>query len=139
MARRTLKVRVPVGNTEEFSKLLNDIRKQHLLLGEGSPLNGDTSIDMAAFIDSLEVADDLKDEGDLLKAQSEEKIQQAKNIYGTSKGQGVETPGTLYNKCDVIKKKLLLKYRGNEEALSSFGFDVVIGLAKGRKAKVVAE
>jgi hypothetical protein len=57
-------------------------------------------------------------------------MQQARNIYGTGKGQSINTPNTLFNTLDVIKKTLLLAFNGNEEALNAFGFDVVVGQAK---------
>ncbi len=135
MARKTIKVEVPTGKPEEFSKLLNNIQKQHTLLGENSPLNGKQGIDMAAFASLLEQADDLRDQSENLKAQSEDKMQQAKNIYGTGKAQGINTPGTLSNTLDLIKKTLLLYFRGNEEALGSFGFNVVVGQAKSPQPK----
>jgi hypothetical protein len=57
-------------------------------------------------------------------------MMQAKTDYGTAKGQTVQTKGTLYFTADVIKRRLLTTYKGNEESLSNFGFDVVVGQAK---------
>src|SRR4051812_13293648 len=132
MARKTVRVEVPTKRPEDFSKLLNNIKKQHTALGADSQL---TDIDMETFSSLLAQADDLRDQSENLKAQSEEKMQQARNIYGTESGQSVATPGTLYNLCNLIKKTLLLKYAGNEAALGAFGFDVVTGQAKSPQAK----
>ncbi len=132
MARKTVRVEVPSKKPEDFSKLLNNIKKQHTTLGANSPLTG---FDMETFSSLLTQADDLRDQSENLKAQSEDKMQQARTIYGAEEGQSVDTPGTLYNFCNLIKKTLLLKYAGNEAALGSFGFNVVVGQAKSPQLK----
>jgi len=42
----------------------------------------------------------------------------------------IETPGTVYNLLTSIRNILLESYRGNEEALQEWGFDVIVGTAK---------
>src|SRR4051812_19317969 len=106
MARKTIRVEIPTKKPEDFSKLLNNIKKQHTALGTNSPLAG---IDMETFNTLLTQADDLRDEGESLKAVSEDKMQQARTIYGTHEGQSVDTRGTLYNLCNLIKKDLTFK------------------------------
>lgn len=136
MARRTVRVDVPTKKPEDFSKLLNDIKKQHTLLGDDSPLKDDPDIDMTTFIANLTQADGLRSESESLRNQSENKMQQARTLYGTSTGQSINTPGTLLFACDTIKRALLKKYKGNEEMLSTFGFNVVVGQASSPKSKV---
>src|SRR5438045_835197 len=107
MARRTVRVEIPIKKPEEFSKLLNNIKKQHLLLGDDSPLKDDPDVDMTGYTTKLAQADALRDESESHREISEQKMEQAKNLYGTGKSQTVDTPGTLYYEADVIKKGLL--------------------------------
>ncbi len=130
MARKTLRIEVPVKHPDKFSKLLNHIKDRDIALGANSPLKEDPDIDMTDFVTKLEQADSLRRQSEQLREQSENLMQQAKSIYGTAPGQNILTPGTLYYKVDVIKKSLMKKYKGNEEALSTFGFNVVAGVAK---------
>ena len=130
MAKRNVKITIPKGKPEEFSKLLNTIVKKDNELGADSVLKADSDIDMPLFATDLQSADNIRDQSEAAKAQSETLMQQANNLYGTGKGQDVNTHGTLYFRLDIIKKILLKKYKGNEEMLSNYGFDVVVGQSK---------
>lgn len=130
MARKTIKVEIPVKKPEAYSKLLNKILEKHTALGASSPLTGDPDIDMTVFGNKLTAANDKRKESEDLREQSQKLMEQANNIYGSGKGQTVSTEGTLYYMADVIRTALLKKYKNNEEALSEFGFDVVVGQAK---------
>ena len=61
-----------------------------------------------------------------LRAQSEALMQAANTIFGVEVGQNSKSPGTLYNYLAAIRDLLLVIYRGNEEQLSTWGFDVVV-------------
>ena len=135
MARRTVKVSVPINNPDKFSKLLNDIQTHHELLGPASPLNNVPGMTMADFKNLLTNADDRRTQAAGLREQSENANEQAEAVYGRDAGQTVETPGTLYNMEDRIKNHLLNLNKGNEEALSEFGFSVQVGTAKSPKRK----
>lgn len=130
MARKTIKIEIPVKKPDMFSKLLNKILSKHTDLGAASPLTGDPDIDMTEFATLLTEADKKRKQSEDLREQSQKLMEQANNIYGTGKGQTVNTEGTLYYAADLIKMALLKKFRNNEEALSEFGYDVVIGQAK---------
>jgi hypothetical protein len=136
MARRTIRVTVPSSQPEAFSKLLNTIVRKHLELGAASPLANDPDIDMGLFATNVATADDLRDKSEDFRSKSGETMLQANNIYGTSKGQTIFTPNTLLNSCDTIKKELLKKYKGSEESLAIFGYDVVVGQAKSPTPRV---
>ena len=135
MSRKTVRIEIPVRKPDDFSKLLNKTLARHTEMGPNSPLFNDSDIDMAAFAARLNRADSLRRESEQLKEKSEEKMQQAKSIYGIAKGQSIDTPGTLYFMVDLIKGALLKKNKGSEEALSTFGFNVVVGQAKSPKPK----
>lgn len=130
MARKTVRITIPSSKPDDFSKLLNNIVTQDTQLGDKSPLKGDSDIDMPDFVTKLAQADNFHQQSENLKAQSEDLMQRAKTIYGTGVGQNINTPGTLYYILDIIKQTLLKKNKGNEDALSRFGFSVVIGQSK---------
>jgi hypothetical protein len=50
----------------------------------------------------------------------------ARNLCGYGEGQTSETPGTLYYLITQVRDLLLVAYDGNEEQLSTFGFNVVV-------------
>ncbi|MBI4931585.1 MAG: hypothetical protein HY841_12520 [Bacteroidetes bacterium] len=135
MARRTVRIEVPINKPDAFSKLLNKILKQHETLGKDSPLENNPKIDMKKFKESLTTADQKRAASEKLKGQSEDTMQEAKTIYGNGKGQDVETPGTLYNMEDEVKDILLHENKGNEEELSQWGYNVVVGSAKSPKPR----
>lgn len=137
MARRTTRVEIPLNKPEEFSKLLNNIQKKHEDMDTDSPFANDPDLNMTEFVDKLSTADALRKKSELLKQQSENAMEQARIIYGTDKGQTVNTKGTLYYMLDLAKKALLRKHKGNEEALGEYGFKVVTGTAKSPAKKEV--
>jgi hypothetical protein len=130
MARRTVRVTIPKNSPEELSNLMNEVVKYDNSLGANSVLQQDPSIDMKSFAADLATADSNRDASIAMKAQSEDLMQQANNLYGISKTQTIDTPGTLYNRLDVIRRSLLKTNKGSEEVLSNYGFNVVIGQAK---------
>jgi hypothetical protein len=135
MARRTIRINVPSNKPDEYSKLLNKILQKHTSMGTESPFANDPDIDMALFAANLEQADGFREQSEDLRKQSENLMQQARKLYGVDKGQGIDTPGTLLYTLDLIRSALLKKYKGNEEALGEFGFDIVIGTAKAKTSK----
>ena len=92
-------------------------------MGETSPLK---PFDMADFDAKLTEADSLRAQSKDLRAQSEALMEQANGIMGFDVGQTSENPGTLYYYMTMFRDQLLITYRGNEEQLSVWGFDVVV-------------
>ena len=135
MARKTVRTEVPIKNPEVFKKLLDDIWKKHTTLGNASPLNTYSKVSMPAFNTQRTNADGLRTKAADLHKQAENANQQAEIIYGRGKGQTSETPNTLYNSVTLIRDFLLNQNAGNEEALSEWGFPVVVGTAKSPKRK----
>jgi hypothetical protein len=130
MARKTVKVTVPIKQPDKFSKLLEKIQERHVALGANSPLDGNPKIDMLDFDTKRLAGDKKRSDSEEFRGKAEDAMQEAKVIYGSAEGQSIETPGTLYKMVDTIKDILLLEHNGNEEELSTYGFDVVVGTAK---------
>lgn len=135
MARKTVRIDIPTGSPDKFSKLANDIKAKHLDLGDDSPFKGSTKVNMTDFIARLKDADDNRKLAQKLAEESESAMQKAQNFYGLGKGQSIDTPGTIYYNIDKIKKVLLIENDENEEALSEWGFNVVVGKSKSPKKK----
>jgi cell division protein ZapA (FtsZ GTPase activity inhibitor) len=128
MARKTVRVKIPYSKPDDLITLAKQINNKHESLGETSPLLALNKMD--AFAGKLSSANQLRDESKTLRAESESKMEEAKLNLGTAAGQSKETPDTVYNLLLQIRDQLLVTYRGNEEKLSEWGFDVVVGQAK---------
>ncbi len=135
MARKTVKVEISLKQPEAFSKLIKDIWTKHAALGNNSPLKNFNKINMPDFNTRRLDADTKRGQAAEFHNKAESINQQAELIYGRAKGQNAETPNTLYNTVTLIRDFLLLQNAGNEESLSEWGFNVVVGAAKGPKKK----
>jgi hypothetical protein len=129
MAKRTVKVKIPVKSPDAMLALGKAIIKKHKADGAASQLTGG-EVDMTAYETNVNKADQLRAEAEDLHNQAEKKMQAARQILGIDAGQTINSVGTTYSDTDILKDRLLLKNRGNEEALSVYGFDVVVGTAK---------
>ena len=134
----SLRIPLPKGHPDKFIQIMRDVVAKHEQLGVASPLNDPTFVDMADFKQKLEQAGQLREASIAARADAEAFMGQAKKILGTTEGQSINTEGTLYYMLDSIKKLLVVKYRGVEQELETFGFHVVVGSTKkvGRKKKV---
>jgi len=126
--RKTVKVTIPISSPDALIRLSKDVNKKHKALGDESPLT--SLLDMEGYDQKLQDAVQLREEAKALKGQSESKLEESKLILGLGKDQNVNTTGTVYNKLWKIKNHLLAIHKGNEEKLSEWGFNVVIGTAK---------
>ena len=135
MARRTVKIEIPIKDPDKFRKLLDDIQKEHVRLAANSPLNNQNKVVMATFDANRQQAGTYRDQAKDLHEEAENINEQAETIYGRDKGQGITTPGTLYRDVNELKKVLVSFHSSNEEALSQYGFNVVIGTARSPKRK----
>jgi hypothetical protein len=138
MAKVSIRVPLPVKSLERLIELMKSVVAKHEAMGISSPLNNPAFIDMPAFKAKVLAAEELREKSIAARADAEAYMGQAKSILGTAIGQSINTEGTLYYLLDIIKRMLLVKYRGQEETLSIFGFKVVIGTTKpvGPKTKV---
>jgi len=136
MAKRTVRIKIPVGEPDKFSKLGNDIKKQDADLGAASPLNNDPNFNRADFLAKLAEGDSFREQSEALRGQAETLMEKANNCYGLGKGQTALTPGTVYNYVINSKNYLLPINNTNPEALTLWGYDVVVGTAKSPTKKV---
>ena len=132
MARKTVRVDVPINSPDAMLKLAGDIEKQHGDPEASSPLKPAKVAEMAAR--AVEAAK-KRARADALDADAKTLRNAADVLIGTAPGQTAETPNTLYNDITGFRDALLVEHRGNEEALSGYGFDVVVGTAAGPKRK----
>ena len=123
MAKTNIRVPIPIGKVKEMIILLKAIVAKNIDMGVETPIN---NVDMALFNAKMEDAEKLRAESASLRAQSENKMEQANTIMGTEHGQNIRTLGTLYNDVMKIRDLLLVVYSGNEEQLSEWGFNVVV-------------
>ena len=132
MARKTVRIEIPPRNIGKYIKLIEGIWARHILIGASSPLLNDPVIDMADYQAKMTQALALRQEALELHERAESLMQQSRQLLGTDVGQSINTKGTLYYTIDLIKRALQNRYMGHEEALSEFGFNVVIRFAKAR-------
>ena len=130
MARKTVKVKIPLQQPVDFSILLKAVWTKHTASGNSSPLNAFTKVNMTTYNTQRTNADAKHGQATELHAQAENLNEQADMIFGRGEGQTIETPNTLYNMISLIRNYLLVQNAGNEEALSEWGFKVVIDTAK---------
>lgn len=131
MARKNVRVDIPVGNVDRTLKLGQDVQARHVALDAASPLTG--LIDMAEFgtllTDIAAQRTPAVSDGRSKEAWNEEALR----MIGIAKGQNLEIPGTVYHHINKVHKFMGFKFRGNEEQASLWGFDVVVGETNGRR------
>lgn len=135
MARRTTSVKVKVNKPEEFLALCEAVLAKHLALGAASPFAGGDLVDMAAYQDRLTQARQKRNEALQYYAMAEAAMAHSRHLMGCHIGQSSDTPGTLLNSTLNIKKILLALNTTNPEAVTEWGFEVVVRLAKSPQRK----
>ncbi|MES2619902.1 MAG: hypothetical protein V4615_03545 [Bacteroidota bacterium] len=140
MARRTVKIEIPIGYPEKYTHLIQRIWGKHVELGPSSPFFNNPMIDMSKFEANMQQALELREQAIEHHEKGEVLMQQSRQLLGVDKGQTINTPDTLYYFTDIIKRILRVKHIGIEEMLSSWGFNVIIRQAKNpvRKKKAAA-
>ena len=127
MAKKNVRVDIPINKPDEFVKLAGDALAAH----DADPTNSDLSPEEVATLRELHTKiADLRSRSAALHAQAEALSQEAQTLMGTAKGQSINTQGTLYFLITGLRDRLLVKFRGLEERLSKYGFNVVIGTSK---------
>ncbi len=127
MARRTIRVDIPTGKPDDIIKLAKSVHDKHVSDGVNSPLDTDK---MTALDAATTPADTKNSTAKQLDAQSQTLRQQRDTLLGIADGQTADTPGTMLNLLTYARDELLVKFRGNEEMLGEYGFNVVVGSAK---------
>jgi hypothetical protein len=123
MAKRNVKVKLERTNPSKMAVQNDRIISKHEELGENSPIR---NIDMDTYkADNQKIKDHLKSWADY-REKAEIEREKAARLLGIDKGQSINTPGTTYNTTAHIRDILLAYYKGTEEELSNWGFDVVV-------------
>jgi hypothetical protein len=136
-ARKNIKIELP-EELKEMIELGEAIVAHHTFLGVASPLTA-ALVDMAAFETLVGDARTLYNEWEVLRGEIEALNNDAITTLGYGAGQTISTTGTVYHELGKIRRRLLQKHHGKEEALSNWGFKVKItesttGRKKGSKA-----
>ena len=132
MARKTVRINVPLGNPDELVSLAAAIHAKHTTLAANSPLKGLTDLEMADFGSKATEADSQRKAAKDADRKAQEANGKASTLIGVAPGQTQNTAGTLLFGITQIRDFLAAVNKGNEEALSGWGFDVVVGQAKSR-------
>ena len=124
MARRTVRVDIPIFAPDKLITLCEKAIEKHTALEKNSPLK---QSDMDLFSSQVAAGKSLHDQANKMHASAETIMEQARIKLGINEGQTVQTPGTAYFLITKIRDTLLAEHKGAEEALSEYGFNVVVG------------
>jgi hypothetical protein len=127
MARRTVRIDLPIGKPDELIQLGLAILTGSSKAGDKCPVNVDK---LGKLKQVLEVAIENNSNAKSFDAQGQTARQIRDVSLGIAKGQTATTPDTALNLMMHVRDQLLLAYEGNEDVLEQYGFDVVIGTAK---------
>ena len=122
--KRNVNFNIPYKNAQGLLDLSAAIISKHTTDGVGSILTAPL-FDMADFEAKLNNAVQLREDADAKDADSQAKNELARNTCGYGEGQNSQTPNTLYWFFTQVRDLLLLVHEGNEEQLSTWGFNVV--------------
>ncbi len=125
--KRTVSVEIPIESPDAMIKLSKKILKRHAALEAESPLLI-PQLDMDAFETVHELHEEKRDAGNEKHGKGEAAIQKADKALGTEEGQTSDTKGTVYNFTGDGRDILLFKNPGEEEELTTYGFNVVISM-----------
>jgi len=127
MARKTVRVDVPTSNPDKLIQLGKDILTQNAKAPASNQLD---AAKMGKLKTAIGIADGNNVQAKQLDGQSQLLRQQRDTALGTATGQTAMTPDTALNLINYSRDLLLTNNAGNEELLSQYGFNVVIGQAK---------
>ncbi len=130
MGRRTITVKVKKDKPDTFLTLCEDIVEQNNELGAGSPFADGDLVDMTVFADLVSRARKKRNEALEYQAKALAAMDHSRHLMGTQPGQNNDTPETLIYYALKIKKVLQVLNSENPEALSEWGFDVVVRVSK---------
>ena len=132
MARRDVSVEIPINNPDKLIALCDNVVKKHTALAKESPLK---QSDVDEFTTLASDGKSLHKEANDLHRQGENKMEQSRIKLGIDKGQTSKTRGTAYFYITKFRDALLTEYKGEEEHLSEYGFNVVVSTSTPGKKK----
>ena len=134
MPRIYWRVNIPRFKAGNLIRLAKTIYDRHKNDGEESPLS---IFEMEKLDQDAKEAEMLRKRALALKRESEELMQRSRKLLGIDKGQSSFSRDTVLNTILRTRDLLIALYKGSEEKLGAWGFDVIIGttqpFAKKRK------
>ena len=118
-----IRIDLPRQKIDSFFDLVYTIYEVDKKLGAQSPI---ADFDIEGMNNQTKEAEKTYKKAKALHAQAEAETQDAYQLIGIYKKQTIRTKGTLYNFIGLFRTELLIVYQGNEEELSTFGYNVVI-------------
>jgi signal transduction histidine kinase len=132
MARKTVRVDFIRTNADDLIVLMNRLIDRHTLLGTASPLK---AAEVEALTELVASAATQRRQVKEAEARSQSLNNTVNTLLGIAKGQGATSPNTGLFLLTGMRDTLLKEYRGEEEKLSEWGFNVVTGEAKSPQRK----
>ena len=127
MARKTVRVDIPTSSPETLMSLGQSIVKKHTADGDASPLDNDKMTKLGAALGIAVPQNQAALDADGVAQKARQLRDQA---LGVADGQTVYTKDTGLNLVTYARDLLLVENEGQEEALTAYGFNVVVGSAK---------
>ncbi len=135
MSRRTIHIKIQKRQPDKFLTLCEDVIEQHNEQGAASPFADGDLVDMNDYNNRVTLARQERNKALEHYAIAETAMAKSRQLIGSEPGQYSTTPDTLINTTLNIKKILLALNTVNPEALSLWGFDVVVRIARSPKKK----
>jgi len=132
MAKRNIKITFGQGDRQRMIAVATKISNKNTELGEQSPLK---SINMAAFATIFDVSSTKNTQMEDFQLRYEQTKAEADFALGIAKGQTMATPDTLLFYLGLIRDQLMVTYKGREELIEDWGFDVTVTESKGMKPR----
>ncbi|HEY0946324.1 MAG TPA: hypothetical protein VGD81_13695, partial [Opitutaceae bacterium] len=134
MARKTVRVVVPHQDPTALIALMQAIAKKHEELGATSPIKDKVGLDK--LLANIVKVSGLQTEIEELRAKLQVMVGDRDKLLGIADGQTSHAEATLRFDAIAIRDMLLGMHRGNENALETWGFKVVVGTARTPTRKV---
>ena len=132
MAKRSIRKPIPRSRYGEMMRIARRLVDKDEQMGDTSPLK---DLEMKQFRDNVNTADDVWEQAKKHRQKSEALMQKFRGMLGVEVGQNMSTPDTIYYFMGLCRDLLAVKFRGNEDEMSTWGFDIVISSVVPHKKK----
>lgn len=132
MSRRIVRVDIPRRQPDRLIELAQKVVAQHESEGDKSPFAEER---ISRLRDTLTAAATHHNQAESLGALASGARHRRDEVLGIAGGQNLASPDTLL--CQVIdaRKQLEVHFRGHEQAMEAYGFNVVTGVARNPRPK----
>lgn len=127
MSRKTVRIELPDGSPDDLIILGKKLTDKHAELGADSPLDETRMTKLAA---ALGIASQNNDAAKAADGVAQKARLARDTALGMAPGQNAQTKDTVLKLVAKSRDELLLAHEDNEEALTEYGFTVVVGTAK---------